>query len=223
MQTLGELGIVGLALLAGFLLVNLVGGGRAALTAQPGRRTQLAAALAGFAAFCLIAGVDWIWQLPVAPIVLLLLGSALTGGAGTGSRSGEGRLPVPLRLGFALVALAAIVAIAIPLAGTSLLRQSEADAREGRLDSALEAAVSAQDVQPGAAAPRLQQALVLEEQGRLAAAEAAARAAAEREETNWRNWLVLSRIEAQRGRAAAAVRDYRRAKSLNPYFSLFSE
>jgi hypothetical protein len=32
---------------------------------------------------------------------------------------------------------------------------------------------------------------------------------------------VRSRIEAENGQAAAAVRDYRRARSLNPLSSLF--
>ena len=115
----------------------------------------------------------------------------------------------------------AIVAIAIPLATTSLVRQSEADVRDGDLTAALSAARSAQNVQPGAAGPRLQQALVLEAQGDLPAAAEAARAATERETTNWRTWLVLSRIEAERGKAGAAVRDYRRARSLNPRSALF--
>ena len=60
-----------------------------------------------------------------------------------------------------------------------------------------------------------------EQIGELGDAAAAARAATEREATNWRTWLVLSRIEAERGRAAAAVRAFRRARSLNPHFSLF--
>lgn len=221
MQTLGELGIVGLVLLAGYLLVALVGGARNTLLADTRRRPALAAALAGCVAFCLTATVDWMWQMPVLAVCLLLLGSALV----TGGRSSQQRgapFPPPLRVAFALVALVAIVAIAIPLATTSLLRQSEADARAGDLPAALREARSAQNVQPDAAAPRLQQALVLEVEGDLAAAEEAARAATERESTNWRTWLVLSRIEAERGMAGAAVRDYRRARSLNPNASLFN-
>jgi tetratricopeptide (TPR) repeat protein len=101
------------------------------------------------------------------------------------------------------------------------LRESEADARAGDLEAALGAARSAQNAEPWAAGPRLQQALVLERAADLDAAVVAARAAAERESTNWRNFLVLSRIEAERGEAAAAVRDFRRARSLNPYSELF--
>ena len=62
---------------------------------------------------------------------------------------------------------------------------------------------------------------MLEQSGNLAKAADAARAATDRETTNWRVWLVLARIEAERGMPAAAIRDYKRARSLNPHFSLF--
>jgi Flp pilus assembly protein TadD len=63
---------------------------------------------------------------------------------------------------------------------------------------------------------------VLEAEGDLALAATAARGATQRESTNWRTWMVLSRIEAKRGRASAAVRDYRKAKSLDPLSPLFA-
>jgi Tfp pilus assembly protein PilF len=128
---------------------------------------------------------------------------------------------LPLRVAGVLIALLAIAAIAVPLASTSLVRQSENDARAGDLPAALSAARSAQNAQPDAASPRLQEALVLESQGDLRAAAVAARGATERESTNWRTWLVLSRIEAELGDASAAVRDFRRARSLNPFSELF--
>lgn len=59
--------------------------------------------------------------------------------------------------------------------------------------------------------PRLQEALLLEAQHRLDAAAAAARGATEHESDDWRAWLVRSRIEAERGHAAASVAAYRRA------------
>lgn len=221
MQTLGELGIVGFGLLIAFLGTVLALGGRAVVAG--GRdRPYLAAALAAAVAFCLTAAFDWIWQNPVLPIVLLLLATVLLTARSPAGDEAKPAVRVPVRIGFAAVALAAIVAIAIPLASTTLLRQSEAEARAGDLEAALEDARSAQNAMPAAAGPRLQQALVLEELGDVEAAAAAARGATERESTNWRNWLVLSRLEAKRGHAAAAVRDFRRAESLNPHFSLFS-
>ncbi|HEY7455766.1 MAG TPA: O-antigen ligase family protein, partial [Solirubrobacterales bacterium] len=131
-QTLGELGIVGLLQLAAFLALVLGLGVRAIARAGPGARSPLAAALAACVAFCIVAATDWIWQIPVLPTAFLLLGAGLVAEAG-GVAGGEvrGALRLPLRLAFAPVALAAIVAIAIPLASTSLLRESQADARAG--------------------------------------------------------------------------------------------
>lgn len=221
LQTLGELGIFGLVILAAFLLTTLIGGAWMTVRAGPRERPVLAAALAGCTAFCLTAAVDWMWQIPVLAVTTLLLASVLMG-FGSRPRQSEGAAPgiVP-RIAIAAAAVVAIVAIAIPLASTSRVRQSEFDARTGDLNAALEAARSARNAQPSAASPRLQEALVLEAQGNLPAAADSARAATERESTNWRTWFVLARIEAERGNADAAVRDYRRAKSLNPHFSLF--
>ncbi|HYP55934.1 MAG TPA: O-antigen ligase family protein [Solirubrobacterales bacterium] len=221
MQTLGELGVVGLALLVAFLLVVLVGGGRAALAAQPRERSMLAAALAGCVAFCLGATFDWLWQIPALTVAMLLLAAALLAAGGRAPAGEPTPLSMAQRLGIAAVALAAIVAIAIPLASTSQLRQSEAAARAGDFEAALEHARSAQNVEPGAMSPRLQRALILETMGDLGGAALAAREATDREPANWRPWLVLSRIEARRGRAAPAVRAYRRARSLNPLSPLF--
>jgi hypothetical protein len=221
LQTLGELGIFGILILAGFLLTTLIGGAWLTLRAGPRERPALAAALAGCTAFFLTAAVDWMWQIPVLVVALLLLASVLVGFGTRPDRNDRSGLSLVPRLAVAAAAVVAIVAIAIPLASTSRLRQSEFEARTGDLTAALEAARSAQNAQPSAASPRLQEALVLEAQGDLPSAAESARAATERESTNWRTWLVLARIEAERGRASAAVRDYRRAKALNPHFSLF--
>jgi hypothetical protein len=226
LQTLGELGIVGMVLLGGFMIAVLAGGVLRLLAADPHGRGQLAAALAGCVAFSATAAVDWMWQIPVLPVSVLLLASVLlTAGLRRRVRRGSGlrALPPPWRMAFAAVSLVAIVAIAIPLASTSLVRTSEADAREGDLTAALESARSAQNAQPGAAAPRLQEALVLEALGDLDEAAVAAREATDREKTNWRNWLTLSRIEAERGRAPEAVRAYERAASLNHHSLLFPQ
>lgn len=218
MQTLGELGIVGIALLLAFLALVFVAGLRAALLSDAEERSRLAAALAGFTVFLLTAAVDWMWQVPAVPVAALLLACGLLVAGGGGVKP---RLPVPWRVGVAVASLAAIVAIAIPLASLSLTRQSQASVRGGDYEAALEDARSAQNVEPAAATPRLQQALVLELMGDLPAAEAAARAAVDRESTNWRLWLVLSRIAAENGRADAAVAAYKEARDLNPRGEIF--
>ncbi|MGH3427196.1 MAG: O-antigen ligase family protein, partial [Mycobacteriales bacterium] len=192
LQTLGELGIVGLLVLVAFVLTVLVWGVIAILGARAPSRAPLAAALAGCTAFFLTAAVDWMWQLPVLSVAMLLLAATLVAAEKRpDGEEGAGMSP-PLRLATAGLALAAIVAIAIPLASTSFVRRSEANARAGDLPAALKAARTAQNVQPDAASPRLQEALVLEAQRDFPAAAEAARAATEREPTNWRTWLVLS-------------------------------
>jgi O-Antigen ligase len=220
LQTLGELGIIGLLVLAAFLIAVLVGGGRNVLRAGR-QRPELAAALAGCTAFCITAITDWMWQIPVIAIAFLLLAAILVSVDEPPGREGSPGLKLPLRAAVAAIALVAIAAISVPLASTNLVRKSQADARAGDLPAALSAARSAQNAQPDAATPHLQEALVLESQGDLASAAEAARAATERESTNWRTWLVLSRIEAELGDASASVRDYRRARLLNPFSELF--
>lgn len=219
MQTLGELGIVGLLLLLAFFAWVFVSGLRAALLSDAAERSRLAAALAGFTVFLMTAAVDWMWQVPVVPVAALLLACGLLVAGGD---SDKPRLAMAWRVGVAVVSLLAIFAIAIPLASLHLTRESQAEVRSGEYAAALDDAKSAQNVEPAAATPRLQQALVLELMGDLPAAEAAARAAVDRESTNWRLWLVLSRIAAENGRADASVAAYKEARNLNPRGEIFN-
>jgi Flp pilus assembly protein TadD len=101
------------------------------------------------------------------------------------------------------------------------VRESQAEVRAGDLEGALESARSAASVEPYAATPKLQEALVLELLGDLDAAAAAGREATEAEATNWRTWQVLSRLEAKRGDVGASIAAYRRARALNPRSPLF--
>lgn len=221
LETIGELGIVGFALIVAFLVTILATGVNRTVRAARQRRSQLAAPLAGCTAFCVAGIYDWGWELAVIPIAFLLLGSAVVTAGDPGDASPEPSYSWPARLAVAAVTLAAAIAIAIPLSSASLIRQSQDDVNAGDLPSALEAARSAQNVQPYAATPRLQQALVLELQGRLREAAVAARAAADREATNWRTWITLSRIEAEQGHVEASIDAYRRARGLNPRSRLF--
>jgi tetratricopeptide (TPR) repeat protein len=129
---------------------------------------------------------------------------------------------VKARIALAALALVSLVVIAMPMLAVRDVRQSQADARAGRLDSALDAARSAERFEGFAAGPTLQRALVLEAQGNFEAAAAAAQDATRKESTNWRTWFTLSRIEAERGRPEAAVDAYRTARALNPRSALFA-
>jgi O-antigen ligase len=221
LQTLAELGMVGILLLGGFLVLVLASGARTTLRADARDRPVRAAALAGVVAFMVSAALDWVWQLPVLPVAAMLLMVILvTSGIGP-SAALRRRMPVALRAGLAVLCLAAIVAIAIPLSSSSSIRESQSQVRGGDLGGALKSAQSAADVEPGSALPRLQQALILEQAGDYRAAVAEASAATERETKNWKNWLVLSRVQAEAGNSKAAVASYRMARSLNPTSPLF--
>lgn len=218
-ESLGELGLVGFALIVGFLVWSVGLGAVRCVRAVRDRRTQLAAALGGCAAFCLAAGFDWVWELGVVAMAPLLLISVLvTAGAG-GENQG---LPVPARAIGVLAALAAMVAIAIPLGTVSSVRESQAQAASSDLPGALSDARDAAGLAPFAATPRLQEALILEEIGRLGAADEAAREATDREPTNWRLWVIRSRIEAERHHVRRSISAYLRARSLNPRSALFA-
>lgn len=226
LETLAEVGIIGLVLLVALLLTVIATGVRGSLSGlSVERRALVAGATAACFAFAAAAAVDWVWELTVIPVAFALLAAAILSPSaesrGRDSSRFEGALATPARVGAAVVALVGAIAVAIPLAGTASIRDSQSKFRDARLQSALDQARAAHDIQPYAATPSLQEALVLERAGQFDAAAAEARAATEQEPTNWRTWLVLSRIEAVRGDARASVEAYREARSLNPRSPLF--
>ncbi len=238
-ETLAELGLVGLALLVGFLVLVLGAGVRFVVASTFELRAQAAGATAAMLAFAVSAIADWTWQLPVLPAAFLLLAAAVLAPAPAGRRvrasaqqssasASEGeaapgwrRFLIP-RAAAVVTALACLVAIGIPLATVSAVRKSQAAAAAGNPTLALADARSAAQLDPDAASPQLQEALVLELQHDYPAALAAARRATVNEPGNWSEWLVVSRLEAESGHAGASVAAYRRARSLNPRSPLFA-
>lgn len=243
-ETLAELGIVGLLLIGSFVLMVLIVGARRALTAAGERRNQLAALTAAALAFAIGAGVDWLWELAVVPIAFLFIAAAILATrpgddvdreertdewrvptAGDDERPGRwARLREPgLRAGGALLAIGAAVVVAVPALAAQHLAQSRTDFDSGDLSAALAEAESAADLLPYSADPRMQEAFVLEEGEQFAKAAGAARAATERESTNWETWYLLSRTQAERGdKEGAAINALRRAQELNPNETLLN-
>jgi len=222
LENLAELGVVGLALIALIVFGVLAVGIRRAVNPLQHERPWAAAATAGCVVFALAAAVDWAWELSVLPVAFLMLAAAVAG-----PRANRPDEVLPARSWgprgvIAGLALLGLVAVAIPLAGASAVRASQQDAGSGMLGDALEQADRAAAVQPYAASPNLQRALVLELRADYDAAAAAARQATADEPTNWRTWLILARIEAFRDDAPAAVRAYREARSLNPRSPVFT-
>ena len=103
------------------------------------------------------------------------------------------------------------------------IEQSRESVRAGDLDQALDSARDAHGLQPYAATPKLQEAQVLELRDELAQAAAAARRATEAEATNWKTWLILSRIQAKREHTSSSIRALQHARELNPSSPLFNQ
>ena len=80
---------------------------------------------------------------------------------------------------------------------------------------------AARDIQPWAASPYVQLALVNEEAGELARARDWIDEAIDRDRRNWRLWLVLARLETKLGYPRAAADSLRRAIELNPRSPVF--
>lgn len=232
-ETLAEVGIVGLALLVGLLVVLAVSVVRRVIRSQFEDRTRAAAVAAVLFAFMASAAFDWVWQVPVLPAaVLLLVAAALCQGPGLRSPGSRGALRVradivperrrwAVRAGLVVAALACLLAIGVPLAATKALRQSQAAAATHNYAAALSDAQSALRIEPGAASLELQAALVLEAQHRYSNAVLDARAATSDEPDNWQTWLLRSRLEAEAGHPRLAVSSFRRASKLNPQSPIF--
>ena len=226
-ETLAETGIVGWALLAGFFAaVVWFGIVRSLRSAGAAERAVIATCTAAVLAFMAAASFDWIWQIGVVPMVMMLLA------AGTFTASPEAAVKpaasgprawwaISRRLIFAAGALLAMALIAVPLISTIEVRASQAAARTGRLKRALADANVAASVEPGAASPYLQRALVFEQAGDTNAAAREIMAAIAREPVNYVLWLTAERIQTELDHPRQALADYRRARTLYPTSTVF--
>lgn len=210
LETLSEQGIPGFLLLLGFV----AGIGWAAIGAVRAfpdgpERGAATAATAALAAFLFGAAVDWLWEATAITVLALVLLGALIAAGGRPTP----QLRLAFRMPLALLALVAGLTLLPGLVAQSEVRRSqEADDRPAALDHATRAV----DAQPWAATPYVQRALVLEGQGRLKAAAVDLRRAVQHEPENWRQHLLLARVEAERGRLQAALDAYEQAQRLRP-------
>lgn len=220
METLGELGIVGLLLIAGLLLLAIGSGITRAFGPLPAeRRSVYAAATAALLAFAAGAALEWVWEIGALAIAALVLVAVLCGRSDDDAPAAAGTLT---RGAMAVLALAGVVAVVVPLAGAAALHTSRDEVQAGELARGFEQAKTVTDVQPYSASGYLQQALIYERAGAIDRALDAARTAAAEEPTNWRPWLIVSRLAARDGDAAQSVRAYRKAKRLNPRSGIFN-
>jgi hypothetical protein len=216
LESLAELGIIGLLLIAGAVVVGVVGAVRSALDLRSG---DVAAAAAVAVAFFAAAAYDWVWQLTGIGIVGVgLLGVAL--GARPSARAGEWGRFGALRPLLALVAVAAIVPQVVLLAAGIHLRNSNAAIPENGARAKSEA-LAAKAVEPWDAATWLQVAYVERRLGQYKAASSAIRSAIRRSPRDYTLWEEAALIDAALVDVSAVHRDIAQVRLLNPYASIF--
>jgi hypothetical protein len=201
LETLAELGPVGLALLVATLALPFLG-------LRGSRRDPLLAAAAGaYLAFLLQAGVDWDWEMPAVTIAGFLCGAALLL-----PRPRTRSLPPPMRW-IALAALAALgILTAIAWRGNLESAASADAAAHGRFQTALAEAHTAARLMPWDSEPWRLRGGVQLALGQLRGARADFRAAIAKDPNDWYLWYELARASTGRPRQRALAR----ARSLNP-------
>jgi hypothetical protein len=214
LETLGELGLVGFALLALALSTAMRAAGRAFDDLDDELRLERAAPLAVACAYLVGAAVDWMWELPIVSVIgAASLALSLVPEAG---RAHPRILPRAARLIMVVVAVSALCAESIALLGNERLRASQRAAEHGDLAAAADAALEARQLEPWAAAPSVQLALLNEQVGSVPTARRWIGDALRRDPSDWRTWVVATRLRIESGDVGAARRALATARRLNP-------
>jgi len=219
LESLAELGIVGLLLIGGAVVVGAVGAVRAALESRSG---DVAAAAAVGIAFFAAAAYDWVWQLAgLAVVGVGLLGVAL--GARPSTRAVEwGRFGMARPL-LAVVAVAAIIPQVVALASGIHLQRNQDAFDAGQLAKAKREALSAKAVEPWNSDAYYWLAVTDRYLGQLRSASSAIRSGIRRAPRNYLMWEEAARIDAYLGDAANARRDIDEVRRLNPNSPIFQK
>jgi O-antigen ligase len=202
-ETLSELGVIGLALLVLLLGLPLAAGvRRRGVPLVPG----LAAA---YATFLFHNAVDWDWELAGVTLTGLFLGCLLLVARRDGSERPI-RGPVRAVLGVAVLGLAAFAFVAA--VGNGALARARTANREHRYPAAAAAATTARSWMPWSPEPLKALGQAQLQQGEQAAARASFRKAIAIDRNDWQAWLDLAAsVDGRRRRAAVA-----RARELYP-------
>jgi len=229
LETLGELGLVGFALLAAVFAGGLGVAVARTRALQGGTRITAASLTAVLAAFAAAGTIEWIWQVTVVAVIgiaalALLAGPGFAPAAEPPADVAARRSRSQLAAGVALLAgaWALMCAAAIPWLTAARISDSQAAARRGDLAAAGRAALDAKTLQPWAATPYLQLALVAEGQGEFDQAERWVAESIRRNSEDWRVWYVGARIASLADRQTVADRRYARAAALNPLSPIFA-
>ena len=185
LETLAELGPVGLLLLLVALGAPLVGAGKAR------RRSLVPAAAAAYVAFLVHAAVDWDWQMPAVTLAALFCGAAILA-AGRRKPTDAKAVPVLWRA----VALGVVVVLAcfafVGLRSNKAIAASQNEASLGRYAKAAADARTARFWAPWSATPLQLLGEAQAAAGDRASARATFHRALAKDPASWELWLDLA-------------------------------
>ncbi len=205
LETLAELGPLGLVLLAGLLGTPIVALRRAR------QRSGVGAAGGAYAAYLLAIAVDWHWELPTVTIVAFCCGVAVlvaARGSPASHRLGRGARITAL----AAVAAGAAFALVIQL-GNGSVTVSARDTAAGNYATAEVAARRATRWAPWSPAGWVSLERAQRARGEIGPARASLRRALALDPRDWRLWYELTLVSTGTERRDAAAR----MRRLNPY------
>ncbi len=195
LETLAEVGPVGLALLLAALCLPLL----AAIKAR--RRSLASAAFGAYTAFLVHAGVDWDWELPAVTLAGLFCGAAILV---AGRRYSNSR-PISSAARWGAVAATVVVATftAIGLIGNSALSASNSARTNGNWARAASDARKARQWMPWSPAPWSALGLAQLGSGLAPEARASFHKALSIDSGDWKLWYDLARASSGRARKRA--------------------
>lgn len=204
LETLAELGPVGLALLLGTLAVPLTAVARAR------RHRYVPVYAAAYVAALLHAAIDWDWQLPALTLSMLALGASLV----VAARDSERSLSVTRAVRAAAVtsAVLLVAVVFVSQLGNNAVAASERAAARGEELTALQQARRARAWLPWAAEPLKLMGQAQLALGETAASRASIQEATRREPADWSSWLDLAESSSGSARREALAD----AARLNP-------
>jgi hypothetical protein len=205
-ETLAELGPVGLLLLLGALLLPVV------LTIRRGATPAVAGAAGAYGAYLLHAGIDWDWELAGVTAVALALGALLL----VEGRPTEGRSRLPSAVRVATIVSAVVLSLfaAFAYVGNAAAGSAEDDLQANSFQSAATQARRAGRLMPWSTQPPVLLAEAYLGVGDLPAARSELRKALAKDRGDWKTWLDLalaSKGRARRNALAEASRLYPRS------------
>ena len=226
-RLLAESGLVGTALFATFVVALGIAITQRIRAAPPAERRWLAGLAAGGTTVLAQTVTDWFWLLPgllgLGFLVLALAGAENPDEAPgrdrnlaveSGRKSWRGRGGIARAVG-ALALLGLIASITTLYLSDLYVRKARAEA-SGDPEAQLNAARSAEDLNPVSVTPLYLQASAFESMGQLDQALEALQVALDQEPRNFVTLGLLGDFEVRARRPAAARAYYRRALSLNP-------